>query len=260
MKGGKKNLPYLPRVIGVVTSPTGAVIRDIIHRLDDRFPSRVIVWPVSVQGATAPAEIAAAIRGFCTLPKTGPLPRPDLLIVARGGGSLEDLMPFNDEAVVRAAAECSIPLISAVGHETDTTLIDFVADRRAPTPTAAAEMAVPERLPLLAYVQDMGGRTTLSLQRVLSEQRQRLATLRAQLGDPQRLMDLKAQHFDHLCDRLSRALQRDVQHKNQALLQIATRLPHPRQTLAQAPQSLDFQRQALLRLAPRLNLEPRQKL
>jgi exodeoxyribonuclease VII large subunit len=256
----KKSLPALPRVIGVVTSPTGAVIRDIIHRLNDRFPSRVIVWPVPVQGPTAANEIAAAIKGFCTLPTTGPLPRPDLLIVARGGGSLEDLMPFNEEIVVRAAAECTIPLISAVGHETDTTLIDFAADRRAPTPTAAAEMAVPERLPLLAYVQDMGGRTSLSLQRILGEQRQRLATLRAQLGDPQRLIELKIQRFDHLCDRLSHALQKEVQHKRQALLQTSSRLPHPRQTLTHAAQLLDFQRQALVRLAPRIGLESRQKL
>jgi exodeoxyribonuclease VII large subunit len=141
----KQLLPWLPDVIGVVTSPTGAVIRDILHRLEDRFPRRVLVWPVRVQGDGSAEQIAAAIRGFNALPKGGSIPRPDLLIVARGGGSLEDLWSFNEEIVVRAAADSMIPLISAVGHETDITLIDFAADKRAPTPTAAAEMAVPVR-------------------------------------------------------------------------------------------------------------------
>src|SRR5437763_1632985 len=139
----KQLLPWLPEVIGVVTSPTGAVIRDILHRLADRFPRHVVIWPVRVQGEGSAEQIAAAIKGFNTLPAQGPIPRPDLLIVARGGGSLEDLWSFNEEVVVRAVADSTIPLISAVGHETDVTLIDFVADRRAPTPTAAAEMAVP---------------------------------------------------------------------------------------------------------------------
>ena len=145
----KQLLPFLPEVIGVVTSPTGAVIRDILHRLEDRFPRRVLVWPVRVQGETSAAEVAAAIHGFNAMPEGGPLPRPDLIIVARGGGSLEDLWSFNEEIVVRAAAASMIPLISAVGHETDITLIDFAADRRAPTPTAAAEMAVPVRAELM---------------------------------------------------------------------------------------------------------------
>src|SRR5436189_1818336 len=148
----KKPLPYLPRIIGVVTSPTGAVIRDILHRLEDRFPTHVLVWPVRVQGETSAAEVTAAIQGFNTLPEGGPIPRPDLLIVARGGGSIEDLWAFNEEEVVRAAAASPIPLISAVGHETDTTLIDFASDRRAPTPTAAAEMAVPVRAELAAWL------------------------------------------------------------------------------------------------------------
>src|SRR5438067_7031914 len=156
----KKKLPFLPEVIGIVTSPTGAVIRDILHRLADRFPRRVLVWPVAVQGEGAAAQVAAAIAGFNRLLAGGPrdnsVPRPDLLIVARGGGSLEDLMAFNEEIVVRAAAASVIPLISAVGHETDTTLIDHAADRRAPTPTAAAEMAVPVRLDLIA---ELGGRS-----------------------------------------------------------------------------------------------------
>src|SRR2546430_2483766 len=150
----KKKLPFLPDVIGIVTSPTGAVIRDILHRLADRFPRRVLLWPVAVQGEGAAAQIAAAIQGFNRLPEGGAVPRPHLIIVARGGGSLEDLMPFNEEIVVRAAAASVIPLISAVGHETDTTLIDHASDRRAPTPTAAAEMAVPRRPGLV------GGRDT----------------------------------------------------------------------------------------------------
>jgi exodeoxyribonuclease VII large subunit len=144
----KKEIPFLPEVIGVVTSPSGAVIRDILHRLRDRFPRRVLIWPVAVQGEKCAPEVAAAIRGFNALPVDGPIPRPDLLIVARGGGSIEDLWGFNEEIVVRAAAGSAIPLISAVGHETDTTLIDFASDRRAPTPTAAAEMAVPVRMEL----------------------------------------------------------------------------------------------------------------
>ena len=148
-EGRKQALPFLPQVIGVVTSPTGAVIRDILHRLADRFPRHVLVWPVLVQGEGAAEQVAAAIRGFNALPPAGKVPRPDLLIVARGGGSLEDLWAFNEEVVVRAAAESQIPLISAVGHETDTTLIDYAADRRAPTPTAAAEIAVPVRRELL---------------------------------------------------------------------------------------------------------------
>src|SRR5215470_2488989 len=148
----KQPLPFLPNVIGVVTSPTGAVIRDILHRLEDRFPRRVLVWPVKVQGEGSAEQVAAAIRGFNALPEGGKIPRPDVLIVARGGGSLEDLWSFNEEIVVRAAAESHIPLISAVGHETDITLIDFVADKRAPTPTAAAEMAVPVRSDLIGRI------------------------------------------------------------------------------------------------------------
>lgn len=256
----KKPLPYLPRVIGVVTSPTGAVIRDIIHRLDDRFPTHVIVWPVPVQGEGAADKIAAAIRGFAALPAKGKIPRPDLLIVARGGGSLEDLMPFNEENVVRAAAECPIPLISAVGHETDTTLIDYAADKRAPTPTAAAEIAVPERIPLLVYCQELGKRLLLSLRRAVNEDRQTLATLSARLGDPRGLVEMKAQSFDHLCDRLDHALQSQVQHKRASLLQVAGRITHPRQRIAQARQSLDYHSASLSRVAGRLTLEPAQRL
>src|SRR3954462_9575053 len=154
----KRPLPFLPEVIGVVPSPSGAVIRDILHRLSDRFPRHVLVWPVAVQGERAAGEVAAAIAGFNRLPEDGPVPRPHILIVARGGGSLEDLWAFNEEVVVRAAAASAIPLISAVGHETDWTLIDYAPDRRAPTPTAAAEIAVPVRLDLLANVRERDGR------------------------------------------------------------------------------------------------------
>ena len=161
----KRPIPYLPRVIGVVTSPSGAVIRDILHRLGERFPVHVLVWPVAVQGARCAPEVTAAIQGFDALDPGGPIPRPDLLIVARGGGSLEDLWGFNDEAVVRAAAACSIPLISAVGHETDTTLIDHAADLRAPTPSAAAELAVPVRSELVATVADLAARRVRAMAR-----------------------------------------------------------------------------------------------
>src|SRR5665213_2190333 len=167
----KQLIPFLPNVIGVVTSPTGAVIRDILHRLADRFPRRVLVWPVRVQGESSAAEVANAIRGFNALPEQGPLPRPDLIIVARGGGSLEDLLSFSDEAVVRAAAESMIPLISAVGHETDITLIDFASDRRAPTPTAAAEMAVPVRADLLAQISACNARQIRAWQRGVAQRR-----------------------------------------------------------------------------------------
>src|ERR1700756_2869231 len=160
----KQLLPWLPEVIGVVTSPTGAVIRDILHRLSDRFPRHVLVWPVKVQGDGSAEQVAAAIRGFNALPEGGRIPRPDVLIVARGGGSLEDLWSFNEEIVIRAAAESHIPLISAVGHETDITLIDFAADKRAPTPTAAAEMAVPVRSELMAEVETLRRRLIICWQ------------------------------------------------------------------------------------------------
>ena len=175
----KQLLPFMPRVVGVVTSPTGAVIRDILHRLADRFPRHVLVWPVRVQGDGAANEIAAAIRGFNALPEGGRIPRPDVLIVARGGGSLEDLWCFNEEIVVRAAAASMIPLISAVGHETDVTLIDFASDRRAPTPTAAAEMAVPVRAELLSRIAALGARQVACWQRGLEIAQARIALARA---------------------------------------------------------------------------------
>jgi len=203
----KKRLPALPEVIGVVTSPTGAVIRDILHRLNDRFPRHVIVWPVLVQGEGAANQITDAIRGFNALPaEGGPTPRPDLLIVARGGGSLEDLWCFNEENVARAAAESDIPLISAVGHETDTTLIDYVSDLRAPTPTAAAEIAVPERRELLAQTDELSARLTRAQSRLMQERRDRLNGLARGLPKLDRLLAMPRQQFDRLAADLPRAL------------------------------------------------------
>jgi len=202
----KQKLPFLPAVIGIVTSPTGAVIRDILHRLADRFPRRVLLWPVAVQGEGAAAQVAAAIAGFNRLLPGGPVPRPDLLIVARGGGSLEDLMPFNEEVVVRAAAASVIPLISAVGHETDTTLIDHASDLRAPTPTAAAEMAVPVRLDLIAELGGKTARLSGSLARVFSERRLHLSGLARGLPDPQDLLGAAAQRLDDRSERLRLAI------------------------------------------------------
>ena len=198
----KRPLPFLPRVIGVVTSPTGAVIRDILHRLEDRCPTHVIVWPVPVQGEGAAAKVAAAIRGFAV----GSTPRPDLLIVARGGGSIEDLWAFNEEEVVRAAAESPIPLISAVGHETDTTLIDFAADLRAPTPTAAAEMAVPVRAELLAMLAELGQRRRRCLARRPRRAGERLELVARRWPDAASLVRAAGQRVDELGERLPRAL------------------------------------------------------
>jgi exodeoxyribonuclease VII large subunit len=201
----KQPLPFLPDVIGVITSPTGAVIRDILHRLADRFPRRVLLWPVAVQGEGAAAQVAAAIAGFNAIAPGGPVPRPDLLIVARGGGSLEDLMPFNEEIVVRAVAAGAIPLISAVGHETDTTLIDFAADLRAPTPTAAAEMAVPVRAELIEEMLDHGRRLAAALHRSIAERRTRVEGLARGLADPARLLGELIQRLDDWVDRLRNA-------------------------------------------------------
>jgi len=188
----KQPLPFLPERIGVVTSPTGAVIRDILHRLDDRFPRHVLLWPVKVQGEGAAEEITKAIDSFNALPETH---RPDILIVARGGGSLEDLMAFNEESVVRATASSKIPLISAVGHETDTTLIDYASDARAPTPTGAAEIVVPVRLNLMAQVADDGQRLISAVSRMIRESRQRIENGTARLGSPDRLLELKVQNL-----------------------------------------------------------------
>lgn len=204
--GRKVALPYLPRVIGIVTSPTGAVIRDILHRLTDRFPRRVLVWPVRVQGETCAAEVSAAIRGFNAIAPGGPIPRPDVIIVARGGGSLEDLLGFSEELVVRAAAESEIPLISAVGHETDVTLIDFAADVRAPTPTAAAEMAVPVRADLLAGLRTLHGRLSAAPLRLLDRRRSDLRGLSRLLPKPDMLLAGARQRLDIAASGLPRAL------------------------------------------------------
>jgi len=213
----KRPLPFLPEVIGVVTSPSGAVIRDILHRLADRFPCRVLVWPVTVQGEKAAGEVAAAIAGFNRLPEKGPVPRPDILIVARGGGSLEDLWAFNEEIVVRAAAESKIPLISAVGHETDTTLIDFASDRRAPTPTAAAEMAVPVRADLLAQTLDFGKRTMSCMNRTLRDAAFAVTSLARGLGDPLRLIEERQQRLDVAGERLLLGPRRVIEVKQQLI-------------------------------------------
>jgi exodeoxyribonuclease VII large subunit len=202
----KKPIPYLPQVIGVVTSPSGAVIRDILHRLRDRFPRHVLIWPVAVQGQDCAAQVAAAIKGFNALPEGGPIPRPDVLIVARGGGSLEDLWGFNEEIVVRAAAGSAIPLISAVGHETDTTLIDYAADLRAPTPTAAAELAVPVRLDLLAALEAHGARLMRGVGQGVTVRRQRLRDLARALPRVETLVATPRQRLDGAVTRLSAGL------------------------------------------------------
>ena len=202
----KQLLPWLPEVIGVVTSPTGAVIRDILHRLEDRFPRRVLVWPVRVQGEDSAEQIASAIRGFNALPEGGRIPRPDLLIVARGGGSLEDLWSFNEEIVVRAAAESMIPLISAVGHETDVTLIDFAADKRAPTPTAAAEMAVPVRSELMVEVASLARRTMLCWRRGQEMRRNELRATARALPGLSELLAIPRQRLDGAAAALPRGL------------------------------------------------------
>jgi exodeoxyribonuclease VII large subunit len=218
----KKKLPFLPEVIGVITSPTGAVIRDIMHRLEARFPRRVLLWPVAVQGETAAAQIAAAITGFNAF--GGHLPKPDLIIVARGGGSVEDLMAFNDEAVVRAAAASVIPLISAVGHETDTTLIDFAADVRAPTPSAAAELAVPVRTELLAQTLDLERRVLRSFTKSMEERSRYLAQLVRVLPRAESLFAGPRQRLDLAGDALGKALGSNLQkhgadfHRKAALL------------------------------------------
>ena len=220
----KRKLPFMPRVIGVVTSPTGAVIRDILHRLEDRCPTHVIVWPVPVQGEGASTKVAAAIRGFGAIEAGGPVPRPDLLIVARGGGSIEDLWAFNEEEVVRAAAESPIPLISAVGHETDTTLIDFASDMRAPTPTAAAEMAVPVRAELMALVDDLGRRSASCLTAHARRARERLDLTVHRWPQPETLFAPATQKVDDLAGRLPRALAARAAHARADLSAVAPRL------------------------------------
>ena len=213
----KKALPFLPEVIGVVTSPSGAVIRDILHRLRDRFPRKVLVWPVAVQGKNCAPEVTRGIEGFNAMTPGGALPRPDLIIVARGGGSLEDLWGFNEEIVARAAAASEIPLISAVGHETDTTLIDFVSDRRAPTPTAAAELAVPVRGELLAWVAEQGARLTRAQTQALETRNRWLRDLSRALPRHEALTEPSRQRLDYLSERLPGALRSLAQRRRVTL-------------------------------------------
>jgi exodeoxyribonuclease VII large subunit len=220
----KRALPYLPRVIGVVTSPTGAVIRDILHRLEDRFPRHVLVWPVRVQGETSAAEVAAAIRGFNALTPGGAVPRPDVLIVARGGGSIEDLWGFNEEIVVRAVADGTIPLVSAVGHETDWTLIDHAADTRAPTPTGAAEMVVPVRAELAAGVNDLARRHREAALRMLERRRTDLRATARALSTRDALFASKRQRLDLATAKLGPALAHNARAHHEALRRAAARL------------------------------------
>ncbi len=246
----KKQLPFLPKVIGVISSPTGAVIRDIMHRLKDRFPRHVLLWPVNVQGKGSAEQIAAAIDAFNNFDGSD-LPRPDLLIVARGGGSLEDLMAFNEENVVRAVANCSIPIISAVGHETDTTLIDYAADIRAPTPTAAAEMAVPMRLNLMAQVQDGHERMISATGRLIDHYRNILATQIARLGSPNHLLESKAQTLDGMGEKLLSNLKSNLHIKRHSLQEKTSKIISPKHLVDQKKQKLETLEHQMVRLLPR---------
>jgi exodeoxyribonuclease VII large subunit len=243
----KKTLPFLPKIIGVVTSPTGAVIRDIMHRLDDRFPRHVLLWPVMVQGQGAAEQVAAAIDGFNRLGSH--IPKPDLIIVARGGGSLEDLMPFNEECVVRAVANSVIPIISAIGHETDTTLIDYAADQRAPTPTGAAEMAVPRRMDLLYTLDEYTGRLHRIMDQKLTHYGLHIQNYAAKLIHPATILDTKSQHLDLQEQRMTRFMDRIIAEHSQKITQKSAKLVHPMHRLKQMDQSLD---QLGARLSPAL--------
>jgi exodeoxyribonuclease VII large subunit len=245
----KRALPFLPEVVGVVTSPTGAVIRDILHRLEDRCPTHVILWPVPVQGDGAAPQIAAAIRGFDSLAPGGAVPRPDLVIVARGGGSIEDLWAFSEEEVVRAVAACSIPIISAVGHETDTSLCDFAADLRAPTPTAAAEIAVPVRSELLGQLRELGSRAERCAARSRERAAEQLQVCLRHFPAPEDLLAPQRQRLDELGERLPRALSACLSHARAELSQAAGAL---RPSLLEANQRRSSDRLASIRLDPAL--------
>ena len=223
-QSAKRPLPFLPRTIGVVTSPTGSVIRDILHRLADRCASHVIVWPVLVQGRGAAEQVAAAVHGFSTLSSSGPVTRPDVVIVARGGGSIEDLWSFNEEVVVRAVAECTIPVICAVGHETDTSLADHAADRRAPTPSAAAEMAVPVRADLLATIAGLATRQRRAVYRPVELGRERLAARVRMMPAAPALLEPATQRLDERAERLRRALAMRSAQGREQLTGVAARL------------------------------------
>jgi exodeoxyribonuclease VII large subunit len=246
--GRKRPLPAFPATIGVITSPTGAVVRDILHRIAERWPCRVIVWPCVVQGEVAAAQVAAAVRGFDALPAGGPIPRPDVVIVARGGGSVEDLWPFNDEALARTVAAASVPIISAVGHETDTTLIDFVSDRRAPTPTGAAEMATPVLADLRSAAAELDRRLARAGGRMVEERRTALrAVSRGLPPRPDDLLALPQQRFDLAASRLGAALGRNVAAHERELVRAAARL-----TPAAAGRQLSRSRERLDHLRTRL--------
>ncbi|HEY7853302.1 MAG TPA: exodeoxyribonuclease VII large subunit, partial [Caulobacteraceae bacterium] len=245
----KRPLPAMPSVIGVITSPTGAVIRDILHRIAERWPCRVIVWPVVVQGDQAAAQVKAAIEGFAALVPGGPIPRPDLIIVARGGGSVEDLWPFNDEALARAVAASAIPLVSAVGHETDTTLIDFVSDRRAPTPTAAAELVTPVFAELAGALADYQRRLIQCGGHAVDIRRTRLTAAARALPRPVDLLAIASQSLDLVAGRLGAALQRNVDRHRQDFAVAAAALK-PRLLLGSIETKGRQASQLSIRLAP----------
>jgi len=253
----KKRLPLIPRKIGIITSPTGAVIRDIMHRLRDRFPRPVILYPTIVQGDKAAAHI---IQGIDTLHKLPAAQRPDVIIIARGGGSLEDLMPFNDESLVRAVAAARLPIISAIGHETDTTLIDYAADLRAPTPTGAAEMIVPVRLNLLAQIQDDGLRLTNTLMRSIREKKYQLDSHSAKIANPQRLLETKTQAVDFLHDKIINGWRRYKQNKTTQLERSAYRLRTPDTLIQQKQQQLAHITERLKRTAPSITKTKQERL
>ncbi|MBX9739546.1 MAG: exodeoxyribonuclease VII large subunit [Beijerinckiaceae bacterium] len=260
--GRKQLIPYLPRIIGVVTSPTGAVIRDILHRIADRFPRRVIVWPVRVQGETSAAEVARAIEGFNALPEDGPIPRPDVIIVARGGGSLEDLWGFNEEIVVRAAAESYIPLISAVGHETDTTLIDFASDLRAPTPTGAAEMCVPVLADLLTQTAALVLRQRGAGRRLIEARRGELRGLLRALPNGDAVVAVPRQRLDRASERLGQRLSARLREHHLRLGRAAQFLARhsPQAELARRQGRADAAGTNLARLRPQLVARRREAL
>ncbi|MEP5729229.1 MAG: exodeoxyribonuclease VII large subunit [Sulfitobacter sp.] len=247
----KRPLPYLPEVIGVVTSPSGAVIRDILHRLRDRFPRKVLIWPVAVQGAKSAPEVVRAIEGFNALTSGGAMPRPDLLIVARGGGSVEDLWGFNEESVARAAAASEIPLISAVGHETDTTLIDFVSDQRAPTPTAAAELAVPVRHELMAWLEGQNARMGQMVSQGLSRRGQRLRDVARALPRAETLLEGPRQRLDRAGEQLGPALIAGVQRRRLRLVDVSGAL-RPQTLRGKLQSDVDRLERVAARLTPAL--------
>ena len=258
----KQLLPYLPRVIGVVTSPTGAVVRDILHRLADRFPVHVLVWPVRVQGETSAAEVAQAICGFNALDADGAIPRPDLIIVARGGGSLEDLWSFNEEIVARAAADSEIPLIAAVGHETDWTLIDHAADVRAPTPTAAAELSVPVRSELLANLADLDGRLRRAALRLAERRRAELRALLRALPSGEAILAMPRQRLDAALAALRSRSREAVDARSLAIALLSRRLARqsPRARMAGVRERQRGLAQRLARAGGAVTARPREAL